>query len=412
MNENISKNYWIVDRNLASFEHELAKLNRRAARLNVAPIQYRKTGQKRVEEQKSEVTGLVVRVIEYSEVEVSGQAPKFAGWSLAAVIEHTPEGNILRKSPDCSLELAAYRAVKPLCEHCKTVRNRKDTYLVVHDDGSIKQIGHDCIKDFLGHKDPHALAHLAELWFSLGELAGLGEDYDGFGMGSSDDSIYAKSFYAFAALAIRRFGYVSRKYQQEHPEQQVVTTREMVMTWMFPSREDLERARRKGEEWPHPEEQDVKFAEAACEHVQNELGQKENLSDFESNILIASKLEVLERRTAGIAAYVPEHYRRSIQQAEERKAKQAESNNAHFGEVGKRYRNVKLVYTGSVSWDSEFGTQYRHNFFTADKIKVSWKTGTCLGLDAGTEVEATFTVKNHGDYKGWKQTDISRLVIN
>lgn len=412
-NEQIVKNYWIASKNQHQFFHELDKLNRRAARLGVPQIQYRKTGQSKHEKRTSDITGEVVQVREYVEVELSGQAPKYAGWALAAVLEHTPEGNIIRKSPDCKVELSAYREVKPLCEHCKTIRNRRDTYLVIHDDGSIKQVGHDCLKDFLGHNDPHQLAQLAEIWFSAGELGDLGGDFEGFGgYGSKDDSIYARSLLAYAALAIRRFGYVSRKYAEEHPDQNVVTTRMRVISWMFPTPEELQKARNRGEEWPRPEEQDKQFAEKAVEYVLNTLENKLDLSDFESNILIASKLEIVEGRAAGIACYVPEYYRRSIERAKEREAKQLNSNNVHFGEVNKRYRDVELEYARTISWDSEFGIQFRHFFYTADRIQLSWKTGNDLGLFAGQKVKVTFTVKKHGDWKGWKQTDISRAKVS
>jgi hypothetical protein len=40
-----------------------------------------------------------------------------------------------------------------------------------------------------------------------------------------------------------------------------------------------------------------------------------------------------------------------------------------------------------------------------------WKTGTDLGYADGFELKATFTVKEHGEYKGWNQTKISRVVV-
>ena len=35
------------------------------------------------------------------------------------------------------------------------IRNRRETFIVVHENGDQKMVGSDCIKDFLGHVDPH-----------------------------------------------------------------------------------------------------------------------------------------------------------------------------------------------------------------------------------------------------------------
>lgn len=410
-NEKLNQSYWVVDRNMPSLLRELEKLNRRAERKGLSRFEFQVTDNRKRKEERSEISGQVIKSYDLVEVIVSGEAPKYAGWSLAAVLEHTPEGNIIRKVPDCKVDLMAYRSVKPLCQHCNTVRNRKDTYLVVHESGDIKQIGHDCIRDFLGHQDPHRLASLAEFWCSLGEMCGQGEDFDGFGGGGREDAIYARTLMAYAAMAIRRFGYVSRRYQEEHQDQHVSTTKDTVLNWMFPTREQLDAARRAGEVWPAPEPSDFEFADKSREFAVEQLDNKEVLNEFESNILVAAKLEAVEGRTAGIACYVPEYYRRALAQEEERKAKQTMANNAHFGEVGKRYRSITLKYGGCKSWESQFGLCFRHELYTEDGVKLTWKTSTGLDMVAGSKVLATFTVKAHGEWKGWKQTDISRATV-
>lgn len=410
--------YQIPEQNLQRLYNEIEKLNRRAIKLGVPAIILRRTGNVETVEGKDPATGLVVSVKRVVEIELIGATPKFDGWVLAATLEHTPEGNIIRKVPDCTVDLMPFKSSKPVCQHCNLTRNRRDTYLVAHDGGAVKQVGHDCIHDFLGHKSPQGLAAMAELLFSAGELCSLGEDFDGFGGGSQDRGIYGRTFMAYCARAIRQFGYVSRKAEREAEETGGYrqSTRSVVFDWMFPPKEAhvKEKMRAKycldGEKWPTPSEADVALVDTAREFVVSKLEAKTDLNEFENNILICAKLEVLDQRTCGIAAYVVEYYRRETEKQAERAAKQANTNNTHFGEPKKRYRNVKLRYLGCHSFDSQFGTCFIHKFENAEGQRLVWKTSNDLGYADGFEVTATFTVKEHGEYNGWAQTKITRLT--
>lgn len=410
--------YHIPEGNLSRLRSEIAKLNRRAVKLGVDIIDIRETGNVESVENKDEVTGLVTSVTRIIEIELTGATPKFAGWTLAATLEHTPEGNIIRTVPGIPVSLMAFKDCKPACEHCNLARNRKDTYLVTHDDGAVKQVGHDCIRDFLGHKCPQHLADMAELLFSAGELCGASEGGEGNG-GLGDKAIFARTFMAYCARAIRQYGYVSRKAMEEaemsgrggNP-----STKNTVLVWMFPPKETAPRRRiaerdcLPGETWPVPDSADEGLVDIAREHIVNKLSAKCDLNEFENNILICAKLEALEIRTCGIAAYVVEYYRRDVEQAAERTRKLANTNNTHFGEIGKRYKGVSLTYVGCSSFDSAYGVCYIHRFDNEAGQRLVWKTGTGLGLSDGTKVTATFTVKEHGEYKGYTQTKISRVT--
>lgn len=408
--------YQIPQRNLQTLIDEIAKLNRRAIRLGVPVIILSRTGNIRNIEKKHPDTGVITLVERIIEVELVGTTPKFDGWTLAATLEHTPEGNIIRKVPSCPVDLMRFRDCAPECEHCNLERRRRDTYVVAHDNGTVKQVGHNCIHDFLGHKSPQNLAAMAELLFSAGELCGLGEG-EGFGSGSgAPDVLYARSFMAYCARAIRQYGYVSRKAEQEAEMlcQHRESTKSTVLSWIFPPKDESNKRKMAarhcldGETWPEANAADVALADKAREYVVEKLGTRSDLSEFENNLLICSKLEAIEIRTCGIAAYVVEYYRRETEQA----VAKAAVNNTHFGELGKRYKAVSLRYLGCSSFDSQFGTCFIHKFENEAGQRLVWKTSTDLGYaDDGFALRATFTVKEHGEYKGWNQTKISRVVV-
>lgn len=126
---------------------KIEKINARAAKKGF-------TGTLTVESTEVKVTetnaiGFEVTEIFY-DVTISGEPPKYNGWTLLAVLDFDAEsGLIVRSAPGASkVEREGLKA--GWCDHCKTVRLRNKTYLVGNDDGSQVQVGSTCIKDFLG----------------------------------------------------------------------------------------------------------------------------------------------------------------------------------------------------------------------------------------------------------------------
>jgi len=396
--------YWIAESNLFTLKNELARLNRRAAKIGAASITLVQLAGVKSQERRNEITNEVVSVERFLEHELSGETPKFAGWSLAAVIEHAEEGNILRKVPGCTVELPKYRQGLPVCEHCQLARRRNETFVVVHDDGTQKQVGRDCIKDFLGHTDPHAFARMSEILFSAGELCGGAEDSDFFGEGGSraKEMLYVQTFLNYAACACRKLGYISGKREYESMGA-VRSTKSTALCWMNPTPKMM-----LNKHYFRPEDSDVARAAVAHEYVLDTLSAKqpEKLTDFEHNLLTAAKCEVVDYKSAGILAFIVEYYSREME-----KAKIA-ADEVYFGEPKARVRNQPIVFIKSTGFDTQFGHTFIYSFSVpaVPGARLVWMTGTEIDMAPGAEVLATFTVKAHEEYNGHKQTKISRLV--
>lgn len=409
----MTKSYFIAEGKVSRFNDGIAALNKKARKLGVAEIVTVWTGNKRTEDIKRNeiephcdfaVRLEVVGVRTWLEVEVTGESPKFAGWVLAAVIEATPEGNMLRKSPSCEIELAHYRTCRPECEHCHTNRQRRETFVVLHDSGTLKQVGRNCIANFLGHKDPHTLAAQSELFFSLSELCDEGAVADDFGGGGSGpELINVGTFLAYVALACRVSGYISRAASEATDK---TPTSSEATTYMFPPRNKW------GAAMPKPETLDRERAEAARSYVLNQFGAMapESLSDFQSNLFTACKCEAVTRKSLGILAFVVEYHAREIDKS---LAREREFGNAkaagHYGTPKVRARNVEIIYTKSTGFDSQFGYTYIHTFRTKEGHLLKWKTGTELTVRPGQHVAATFTVKEHKVWNDFPETAIARV---
>lgn len=85
------------------------------------------------------------------DLEVTGTAPKFAGWTIIARIDILASGSAVAiNAPGIDDVIALDDYTPGSCDHCHVNRRRNQTYVVQHDDGTRKFVGSTCLKDFLG----------------------------------------------------------------------------------------------------------------------------------------------------------------------------------------------------------------------------------------------------------------------
>ncbi len=418
-----TKFYQVPDSNLSGLNDKIAKLNKRAIKLGVALIKVIDHGfEDRLVSCTAEAPGAFAddkkqtplflervwhRYVRFHKIEVTGETPKFAGWSFAATLEHTGEGTILRSTPYFSGKLdPRFRTADPFCEHCKVKRNRADTFVCIHDDGRQVQIGRNCVKDFLGHADPKTLAQWAEIVFSASELGDLAEDESWeCGCGGGEKRFSLEQFLAYAAEAIMRHGYTSGKAAKEH--EGLVSTRDVAMDNMFPPR--FSQFAAKKVYWK-PSTEAIALAQRALEQVRTDLEEKpeQDRSEFDHNLLVVAKQVAIANRDAGIAAYIVQAHLKHIEAVVIR---EKSIRAGHFGELKKRYRKQKLTVTGANSFPSQFGETWYVRYVSEEGHILVWKTGNPIHTMAGEFGYYDFTVTDHTEYKGTKNTSISRCKL-
>lgn len=87
-----------------------------------------------------------------------------------------------------------------------------------------------------------------------------------------------------------------------------------------------------------------------------------------------------------------------------------ESHSEYIGEIKERLRDLKVTLTAVRSFDSFYGTSFIYTF-TYGKNVLVWITSSCKDIEEGEEILLTGTVKEHSEYKGIKQTKLSRCII-
>ena len=148
--ERLSREIVIDAYNLGVLGARIAKLNRRARRLNVAEITYE------VIDRGTRPEGDDT-VIPTATVLITGETPRLDGWQFIGTIEHLSSGQNLIHGDDARLE--AWREADADCGHYNVRRLRKKTVIAEKaETGEIIQVGSTCLKDFFGyHNNPEYL---------------------------------------------------------------------------------------------------------------------------------------------------------------------------------------------------------------------------------------------------------------
>ena len=126
--------------------------------------------------------------------------------------------------------------------------------------------------------------------------------------------------------------------------------------------------------------------------------------------------EYVLAKNFGFLCYLPEGYSRYIKKKEEKEAEEARKiESKYFGEIGKRYKDKVIQdLTLVTSWyNYQWGATYIYKITLEDESVLTWKTSNSLYLEENEQFDKiSFTVKEHKEYKGEKQTEVTRCKLN
>ena len=405
MNTGVDGIYWVPVESLPPLKTKINRLQRRATKCASSPITFTIT---------DELVTLFVREFrgtqifqDFCKVVVRGEPPKYNGWKLVARLLHPAQsgaetGNIINNVPgeDCP---KSYRTVSSGCAHCgKGWIYRRDTYIVKSEAGEYKQVGSNCIADFLGHQNPEQVAAQFSLWTDIAESFGFNpedddfDDYEGsFRRGVT--LVSTSRVLELVAAHHRVYGWTT-KAQAEKDESKRPSLYG-VLTALFPrTKEDHAFAAT-----IVPDDADKELAGKALEWIASIDPQTDDTYLYNLRTLCAST--TVGTRTIGQVCSVISAYRRAMGQIQARK--HASETTAHIGTVGEKI-TTDVTVVSVRSFEGQFGPRHMNRFADEDGNTLIWWTGTRT-FDEGEAVRIAGTVKKHGEYKGYKQTELTRV---
>ena len=134
-------------------------------------------------------------------------------------------------------------------------------------------------------------------------------------------------------------------------------------------------------------------------------------TEYDSFVVTADK--VFDTDYAGV--YMYGDYVGVTEYIKELKAKHApKSDSEYVGEVGDKVEmnlTYKTYYTFETHYSYYGGLNFIYKFADADGNTIVWKTSKALELDEGQQYTVKGTIKEHNEYKGDKQTVLTRCKI-
>ena len=324
------------------------------------------------------------------------------GWHFVASIQNTDKGNIIEKATDEVEVPERYYTGAPVCEHCGN-RRVKNTFLVYNEaTGEFKQVGRSCLCDYTHGMSAEGVAQYTSAFEELiqGEAVQPG--------GRPTRYIAVSNYLRYAAETIRHFGYVkSDRYSDNE------STREKTdKFWTLDN----------GRFWTPEEKQAVKEEYEACGFNPDSpeaadmvtkalawLAEQGEDNNYMHNLKTACALQYDTGRNCGILCSLFPTWNRDLERQEQkRKEQEAGAASEWVGEVGKRVTleiaEVKVI----TSWETMYGVTSVYKIVGKDGNVYTWKTGNYIP-DEATKI--TGTVKEHKEYRGVKQTELTRCRV-
>lgn len=362
-------------RHLDAATQKIAELNRRAVKLKMPKL------------------GFTVGEVCGDEIEVAifGQMPVLSGWHLVASLNHEESTSeaILNVVPGEVLP-EHFRHSRE-CEHCRTNRYRKDTFVVRHDNGEYKQVGRNCLAVFLGTTDAERWLAIS-LWMAAAMTALDGADQDGWHGFNAPPAYTIEEYLDAVESCIWAFGW-SNGSSENPTKRQALSYLERGLYWDLWKKEVHSRC-------PNGRT-DIIDIQAAIAWAKNLPTDDSN--DYLYNIGNIARAGYVTRKTAGYAASILISFQR------EQAKKETSVVSRHFGTVGKR-EVFELTLERVTPLDSMYGVTYLHHFTDASGNISVWFGSKEIYIETGKTATVKATVKQHNERNGIAQTILTRCV--
>lgn len=341
-------------------------------------------------------------------IEVEGTA-KIDNWECVLVLEIHKDGNVIRRINTEINIPERFKTSENICEHCNSKRHRKNLYVIHNTETEEwKQVGGDCLKLYTGGL---SLEYVAAWLDGITEL----EENDGFIGGSIKYYYPVEEVIGAATEVINKLGYYNRESN--------LPTKDLVSILMQ-QKDTISKV--------YDLNRELSIAKLNIEFDKSDFYRKETDdtvkaiikyyksleadTEFIHNIQIMLNEGYVEAKNFGFLSYLPEGYNKYLKLESERAKREkerAKEKSEYFGEVGKRYKDKRIQSVNHLtSWENQWGTTHIYKIIIEDGSVLTWKSSNGLYLEHNEKFDKiTFTVKAHTEYKGQKQTEVTRCKV-
>ena len=397
------KNVIITEHTLEHLKKQIEKVNKRARRISVNEITLEVTDEFYKEDKENLVSE------KYFNVKVDYEVVKINGFKIVAQLDHSFSGGNVVRMIDTKEEIGKhYNTVGGVCEHCGMNRARRITYIIKNEDGEMKQIGKNCLKDYTGH-DINGLLSIIE-WIDGIERECNESDEEYLNSGSSRQYYMAKSVITLSKLLIDRYGYLSNAKRNEMLENGYPyknSTSDLVKLSLTRHFDMCDEGVKDVYQW-YTENRNVEHEEVkkAIEWILNKSDDEIN-SSYMHNLKLITSQKYISLKEVGYLSSLIMAYRREVL-AEEKRAEEKKNKpeSQYIGIIGEKMV-VDVEFKNKFSFETMYGNSTVYIFEDENGNCIKWFTST--GFSTKDKIRIKFTVKSHEEYNGVKQTNVTRL---
>ena len=387
--------YHIPAVNFARLEKEIERLNKRAEKLETDPVILT------VHSEEKHVCTDELWGTEYTEVSficsVEGAAPQIEGFTFIASIQPVDEDeNLVREVPGqrCPQQ---YRTADMSCDHCQINVLRKSVFILKNEFGEYRQVGRNCLQDYLGGVSPESLLGRAEYMMDFAKLARDAEESD-WGCGTGIRCVPINQFVITCAAVIQKLGWMSRSKAYGGN-----ATADIAWDICVNPSGRIGFARDNGLKVTAD---NITLAEQAVEWA-SKIDETNAPNNYLHDVGVCCRQQYVTSDRAGYVGSVLQAYQRHL--AEQQPVTDSTSN--HVGTVDERCAFSDLTISENRELEAnDFGPRRLIKFTDPNGNILVWFTSTAPDwVKVGEKVTIEARVKEHGDFQGVNQT-IIKLV--
>lgn len=395
------------------FVIRFAKLNRKAKKLGCPVASYKVVGETTIKVPTPEdfESDKKFYYVPAKIVSVTGSAPQVGDHQMLARIEYLGDGEkskLFHTVPGADIKVdERFRALSAgTCEHCNMARVRRDTFVVRNTvNGEQKQVGRNCLADFIGGISPEQIAANAAYLKLFDDVTGNDNSFKGYFHNHIDTVEVLKLTSAYISL----YGWVP-KSQGEYMRPTASRVADHFCSQIhFTPEEKAEviRVHLLANEPVH-----ITRASEVITWIKNDLAPIAK-SDYELNLCTLVVNDLTETRHLGIVCSAVSAYQRAMNRGVEYAKKKIDAANSAFvGTVGERIRNVAVSVQFIKVMAGTFGATTLVKFVDKNGNLFSWFASGDKQYQVGQNMTITGTVKAHKEYQGTLETQLSRVVTN
>ena len=376
--------------NRSKFESKIESLNKKAEKLGLKPTQYsiiREYQKKFINEWNT------TYFIDFIDINIESHEIKVGNYTFLGTIDHSQEnGTFVNPVPGKSIPQKYFDSPNH-CDHCNINRYRTETF-IFEDKGETKQVGRTCLKEFFGIDPEQELNHYQRIATLSAEF-----DEENFSSGARGYEYFDMINILSIGLALSKdFGYISSKMSEETDKP---STNTQVLNVLFPNNHPNSKAFSK-----HYHTQAENYNNKAQDIIAWAISHFTSNTEFDHNISNVIKSETISEKYFGyLLCLIALHHKHTESQSN------TNITNEYFGKEKDKI-SLNLTCKSIYQTESYYGFTTIISFISdSGHIFVWYASGAHDEFTKGESYTIKATIKGHKEYKGTKQTIITRAKV-